>query len=84
MLGDYNTLVDKATLGHDINAIELDFEDLKAANERAEKSLEWYFEERKKKEAQLKTLELEIEQVLLLMLGLLQWFISDSYFLNSS
>ncbi|EUB58013.1 Intraflagellar transport protein [Echinococcus granulosus] len=61
-LGDYNTLVDKATLGHDISTIELDWEDVKAANERAEMTLERFFEERKKKEAQLKALELEIEQ----------------------
>lgn len=62
-LGDYNTLVDKATVGHDISTIELDWEDVKAANERAEMTLERFFEERKKKEAQLKALEVEIEQV---------------------
>ncbi|KAL5960633.1 hypothetical protein TSMEX_011629 [Taenia solium] len=61
-LGDYNTLVDKATVGHDISTIELDWEDVKAANERAEMTLERFFEERKKKEAQLKALEVEIEQ----------------------
>ncbi|KAM7533843.1 hypothetical protein Aperf_G00000105532 [Anoplocephala perfoliata] len=61
-LGDYNTLVDKATVGHDISAIEIDWEDLKAANDRAEISLERFFEERKKKETQLKALESEIEQ----------------------
>ncbi|VDM33462.1 unnamed protein product [Hydatigera taeniaeformis] len=61
-LGDYNTLVDKATVGHDISTIELDWEDVKAANERAEMTLERFFEERKKKETQLKALEVEIEQ----------------------
>ncbi|VDD75262.1 unnamed protein product [Mesocestoides corti] len=58
-LGDYNTLVDKATIGHDISSIELDWEDVKMANERAELGLERLFEERKKKESQLKSLEME-------------------------
>ncbi|VDL34080.1 unnamed protein product [Hymenolepis diminuta] len=61
-LGDYNTLIDKATLGHDISSFELDWEDLKAANDRAEVSLEHHFEERKKKEAQLMSVQLELEQ----------------------
>ncbi|KAL7055042.1 hypothetical protein AAHC03_024180 [Spirometra sp. Aus1] len=61
-LGDYNTLVDKATIGHDIATIELDWEEVKAANERAELNLERLFEERKKREAQVMALETEFDQ----------------------
>ncbi|VDO14354.1 unnamed protein product [Rodentolepis nana] len=61
-LGDYNTLIDKATLGHDLSSIELDWEDLKAANDRAEVSLEHHFEKRKKAEDQLKSAQIELEQ----------------------
>ncbi|KAA3680035.1 intraflagellar transport protein 74 [Paragonimus westermani] len=61
-LGDYNTLVDKATLGDDMTNVEMDWEELRASNERAEKSLESLFEERQKKETTLKSLEQELKQ----------------------
>lgn len=60
-LGDYNTLVDKATLGEDISNVEMDWEELKAANERAEKSLESLFEEKQQMEMTLKSLEQELK-----------------------
>ncbi|KAF8571416.1 Coiled-coil domain-containing protein [Paragonimus westermani] len=61
-LGDYNTLVDKATLGDDITNVEMDWEELRASNERAEKNLESLFEERQKRETTLKSLEQELKQ----------------------
>ncbi len=62
-LGDYNTLVDKATMGHDMSSIELDCEEVRLANERAEMNLERLFEEGKKKESQVKNAESEYTQV---------------------
>ncbi|CAI2732943.1 unnamed protein product [Schistosoma spindalis] len=61
-LGDYNTLVDKATLGDNITSIEMDLEDVRAANERAERNLEMLFEDRQRKELSLKSCELELKQ----------------------
>ncbi|KAF5404565.1 Coiled-coil domain-containing protein 2 [Paragonimus heterotremus] len=61
-LGDYNTLVDKATLGDDMANVEMDWEELRASNERAEKNLESLFEERQKREATLKSLDQELKQ----------------------
>ncbi|CAH8615635.1 unnamed protein product [Schistosoma guineensis] len=61
-LGDYNTLVDKATLGNNITSIEMDLEDVRAANERAERNLEMLFEDRQRKESSLKSCELELKQ----------------------
>ncbi|CAL8067937.1 unnamed protein product [Calicophoron daubneyi] len=61
-LGDYNTLVDKATLGDDVSSVELDWEEVRSANERAERNLELLFEERQKREISLKTTELELRQ----------------------
>ncbi|TPP65796.1 Intraflagellar transport protein 74 [Fasciola gigantica] len=61
-LGDYNTLVDKATLGDDASNVELDWEELRTTNERAEKSLENLFEERQNRELALKSSENELSQ----------------------
>ncbi|CAH8637597.1 unnamed protein product [Schistosoma rodhaini] len=61
-LGDYNTLVDKATLGDSITSLEMDLEDVRAANERAERNLEMLFEDRQRKESSLKSCELELKQ----------------------
>ncbi|KAG5441349.1 Intraflagellar transport protein 74 [Clonorchis sinensis] len=61
-LGDYNTLVDKATLGDDVSNVELDWEELRAANERAERNLESLFEERQAKERAVKSAEEELRQ----------------------
>ncbi|VDP25098.1 unnamed protein product [Schistosoma margrebowiei] len=61
-LGDYNTLVDKATLGNNVTSIEMDLEDVRAANERAERNLEMLFEDRQRKESSLKSCELELKQ----------------------
>ncbi|KAF6772515.1 hypothetical protein AHF37_09011 [Paragonimus kellicotti] len=61
-LGDYNTLMDKATLGDDMTNVEMDLEELRASNERAEKNLESLFEERQKREATLRSLDQELKQ----------------------
>ncbi|CAH8654987.1 unnamed protein product [Dicrocoelium dendriticum] len=61
-LGDYNTLVDKATLGEDVSNVEMDWEALKSANERADKSLESLFEEKQQMDMTLKSLEQELKR----------------------
>ncbi|CAH8550752.1 unnamed protein product [Schistosoma turkestanicum] len=62
-LGDYNTLVDKATLGdNNITSIEMDLDDVSTANERAERNLEMLFEDRQRRESSLKSCELELKQ----------------------
>nr|CAH8866846.1 unnamed protein product [Trichobilharzia regenti] len=61
-LGDYNTLVDKATLSDNITSIEMDWEEVRVANERAERNLETLFEDRQRRELVLKSSELELKQ----------------------
>ncbi|CAH8629438.1 unnamed protein product [Heterobilharzia americana] len=61
-LSDYNTLVDKATLGDNITSIEMDWEEVHTANERAERNLEILFEDRQRRELSLKSIELEMKQ----------------------
>lgn len=41
----------------------MDLEDVRAANERAERNLEMLFEDRQRKESSLKSCELELKQV---------------------
>ncbi|KAH8856837.1 Intraflagellar transport protein 74 like [Schistosoma japonicum] len=61
-LQDYNTLVDKATLGDNITSIEMDLEDVQAANQRAEQNLEILFEDSQRRELSLKSCELELQE----------------------
>ncbi|KAK4467750.1 hypothetical protein MN116_008681 [Schistosoma mekongi] len=61
-LGDYNTLVDKATLGDNITSIEMDLEDVQAANQRAEQNLEILYNDRQRRELSLKACELELQE----------------------
>ncbi|WAR23747.1 IFT74-like protein [Mya arenaria] len=61
-LGDYNTLVDKLTTDEDIQDVEFDLNDLRAANEREARKIEDLFEVRQKKEEQIKQVETELDQ----------------------
>lgn len=61
-LGDYNTLVDKLTTDEDIQDVEFDLNDLRAANERESRKIEDLFELKKQKEEQIKQIEHELDQ----------------------
>ncbi|CAD5122516.1 DgyrCDS10939 [Dimorphilus gyrociliatus] len=61
-LGDYNTLVDKLNTEESINDIQIDYEDIKAGNEREGKVLDALFEQKQKKQEQISALELELRQ----------------------
>lgn len=61
-LGDYNTLVDKLNTEDSINDIQMDYEDLKAGNDREGKVLDALFEQKQKKQEQISSLELELQQ----------------------
>lgn len=56
--------MEKATIGEDLSGVELDWEDVRLANERAEQNLEGLFEQRQNREHQLKSVEHELKQVL--------------------
>lgn len=47
----------------DMRMIEMDYEELHTANKRAEKTIENLFEEKKAKENQLRSCDVELEQV---------------------
>ncbi|KAF6039080.1 IFT74 [Bugula neritina] len=61
-LGDYNTLNDKLNTDTDIRDVERDYDDLKSHNDVEEKGLDFIFEEKKSKDAQVEALNEELKQ----------------------
>lgn len=61
-LGDYNTLVDKMNTDESIADIQMDYEELKAKNDRESQALDHVFEQKQQREQVIKQLEIELQQ----------------------